>query len=462
MLTEFTQFTGGYALPMQAWSWPGPWTTLLSAVVTVLACGAAGWCFYRLRQKQESLDKIQRNLNRLAAGVEEDLEQLQLEDRFGQLAHGWNQLVEEIGDIRSQLEDRQLQNNAQETVERYQMQWVMELLGQMPFGLVTVNEDWAITYANAVAARMLGVSADNLPGRNMAEFVEQELPRLHHLEGRTIDQNCEATLTDSAFRLTSVHCTGEGNSQETAVFLCDISAQREMEHSRSQFFYHVTHELRTPLTNIRAYAETLSEGVLNDPDVLRECYNVIVGETHRLSRLVEDILSLSQLEVGSMRLSMDDVNTARLIRQVVEDMQANADEKGVDLILSLPAKVPTIRGDKEKMAVVLTNLVGNAIKYTLQGGTVEVSCLEDGGRLHINVCDTGIGIDESEQEKVFEKFYRSESEEVNEQLGTGLGLALALEIARAHGGNIELESEMGKGSTFTVDMPIESLAAVQT
>jgi signal transduction histidine kinase len=260
----------------------------------------------------------------------------------------------------------------------------------------------------------------------------------------------------------SVHCAGDAGNHETPIFLADISAQREMEQSRSQFFYHVTHELRTPLTNIRAYAETLSEGVLNDPEALRECYNVIVGETHRLSRLVEDILSLSQLEAGSVRLSMDDVNTARLIRQVVEDMQANADEKSVDLVLSLPAKVPTIRGDKERMAVVLTNLVGNAIKYTPQGGSVEVSCEEDGGRLHIKVRDTGIGIDEDEQEKVFEKFYRSESEEVHQQPGTGLGLAMALEVVRAHGGKIDLESEPGKGSTFIVDLPIESLAAVKT
>ena len=244
--------------------------------------------------------------------------------------------------------------------------------------------------------------------------------------------------------------------------LQDITHEREQEQERSQFLYHVTHELRTPLTNIRAYAETLSEGVLKDPETLRECYNVIVGETQRLSRLVEDILSLSQMEAGAARLKMDDVNTARMVRQVVEDMQAQADEKSLELVLSMPAKLPVIRGDKERLAVVLTNLVGNAIKYTPEGGRVEVACGQEGARLHFKVADTGLGIGPAEQEKVFEKFYRSSDERVAALPGTGLGLALAMEIVRTHGGTISLESELGKGSTFTVVLPIGNLAAIQS
>jgi signal transduction histidine kinase len=233
-----------------------------------------------------------------------------------------------------------------------------------------------------------------------------------------------------------------------------VTQAKEAERARDNFLYHVTHELRTPLTNIRAYAETLSQGVIEDEQTIRECYNVIMGETQRLNRLVEDILNVSQLEVGSARLDVGDVQMDKLLRSVVQDMQGTADAKNIEMVLNLPAKMPQLRGDKERLAVVFTNLVGNAIKYTPQSGRVDVRCAADAGRLRVAVGDTGYGIKPEDQEKIFDKFYRvSDDERVAKIPGTGLGLAIVKETLRLHGGSIIVESTIGQGSTFTVTLP---------
>ena len=143
-------------------------------------------------------------------------------------------------------------------------------------------------------------------------------------------------------------------------------------------------------------------------------------------------------------------------------MQGSADSKNIDLVLSLPAKVPQLRGDKERLAVVLTNLVGNAVKYTPSGGRIDVRCTADGSRARITVTDTGIGIRPEDQEKIFEKFFRVDDERVSALPGTGLGLAIVKETVRLHGGAVFVESTPGKGSTFTVVLPSLSLEGETT
>jgi signal transduction histidine kinase len=196
------------------------------------------------------------------------------------------------------------------------------------------------------------------------------------------------------------------------------------------------------------------EGILEDPQAQRECFNVIGSEARRLSRLIEEVLSISQLEVGAIRLKRGDVELSRLIREGVKELQGVADEKSIELRLRLPAKLPTLQGDKEKLAVALNNLLGNAIKYAPSGGTVTITCVQNETTAEIEIADTGVGIAPEDQDKIFDKFYRVQSEEVQAQRGTGLGLTTAREIARLHGGDITLRSELGKGSTFLLVLPL--------
>jgi signal transduction histidine kinase len=423
-----------------------------------VAVGALA-AIYAMRSHYRSETQICNKLKTITNGLESDFAQLQVDDDAGQLASAWNRLVETTAEARRELETFQVKQDIAETLSRYQFDWINELLDRLPVGLLTVDGALKIGFANTAATRMLGRTREALLGQDVVALFDESIAYVRPPSAASLDRVYDLSDPEASLHVTSAPWGIDGN-QETALFLRDVSQEKEDALARDQFLYHITHELRTPLTNIRAYAETLSEGVFQDPDTLRECYNVIVGETHRLSRLVEDILSLSQLEVGSARLNMTDVQTARLIRQVVEDMQAAADDKNVELVLSLPPKVPTVRGDKERLAVVLTNLIGNAIKYTPAGGRVEVSCVEDGARLQIAVADTGIGIAPEDQAHVFDKFYRAKNEQVEHLVGTGLGLAIANETIRAHGGIIELESEPGKGSTFRAILPIGKTAGI--
>jgi signal transduction histidine kinase len=234
-----------------------------------------------------------------------------------------------------------------------------------------------------------------------------------------------------------------------------VSQQIRADRAREDFIAQVSHELRTPLTNIRAYAETLSSGMFDDPNLITECYNVITKETRRLSRLIEDILSVSQLEVGSIELSISDVDLKALLSDGIRDVRGLADEKNIDLRLVLPSKMEPVNGDRDKLAVVVNNLLGNAIKYTPPDGNVVVGTQFTAGEAIITVKDNGIGIDPAEQPRVFDKFYRAGKPEVQSESGTGIGLYTAREIVRNHGGEIELISEAGQGSTFMVHLPQE-------
>jgi signal transduction histidine kinase len=414
------------------------------------------------RKKFRTLLLIRRRVTAAASRIETDLKDLQLMGNHDPLARGWNRLLDEIGSLRLELEDHQTRQLARDTLDRYHLESMSELLGRMPYGLLIVSRDLTVTFANTAAERLLRQDDQELLGRPITEIFDESLSGLRTLKGGSVERTFNLESPEISVRVSAVSSSEDESGGEVALFLRDVSYQREGERARDQFLYHITHELRTPLTNIRAYAETLSEGVFEDPETVRECYNVIMGETQRLSRLVEDILSVSQLEAGSVRLNMDDVQVARLVRKVVEDMQAAADEKQVDLVLSLPAKVPVIRGDKDRLHVVLTNLIGNAIKYTPDGGRVHVTCLEDGAKLSLEVKDTGIGIHPDDRDKIFDKFYRAADEQVAKLPGTGLGLAIARETVRAHGGTIELQSEPGVGSTFTILLPIGKLAAIHT
>jgi signal transduction histidine kinase len=239
----------------------------------------------------------------------------------------------------------------------------------------------------------------------------------------------------------------------------DVSQQIRADRAREEFVTQVTHELRTPLTNIRAYAETLSSGMFDDPNIITECYNVITKETRRLSRLIEDILSVSQLEVGSIELQLDHVDLKTLLADSVRDVRGLADDKNIDIQLALPPKLEAIRADRDKLAVVINNLLGNAIKYTPPGGNVMVGCQLTGSEVVLTFKDNGIGIDPSEHGRVFEKFQRSEDPDVQNETGTGIGLFTAREIVRGQGGNIELISEKGAGATFIVRLPHEETRA---
>ncbi|MGD8453702.1 MAG: ATP-binding protein [Phycisphaerae bacterium] len=441
------------------------WTWGIAAGVTLLVFVAV---YDRLRRHLRPVAAIERNLHSYAAGIEQELTALTLSDSLGNVARGWNQLIAQLSDLQRQQQLAAAGPGRQEEVlSRFESAAFRKVVDRLPFGVLCVAADQTVGYANESAAGLLARKTEELVGKTLAEVIED--PAVCQAvtgalarggSGLAVDQVSQQGGHEVSLRFRVLPLsgrTGAGGSPDGAlVAVEDIGQLREDQRARDNFLYHVTHELRTPLTNINAYTETLTKPGFDDEQTRKECYNVIVSETRRLSSLVENILSISQLEVGTARLDVGEVELVRLLRQIVQDNLGAADEKRIDLTLTMPPKVPKIRGDKQRLAVLLNNLIGNAVKYTPAGGTVQVAleCTEQ--TVRIGVRDSGIGIAPEDQTHVFEKFYRAADDHVQEVTGTGLGLAIAHEVARLHGGEIHLESEVGQGSTFTVELPRSS------
>lgn len=419
--------------------------------------------YRRLRRHVGPASAIEQNLRSIAAGLEQELSALTLSESLGPSAGAWNQLIEQL----TQLKDEAARSSGPAgdvAVMRLESRTLRGILNRLPVGVLRIGLDGRIVDVNTAALALCRATDEKLRNQPVEALEDEELARWLRGLAPGASTSLVRTYTDAAreisLRFQACACD-ESSGGQRLLFVQDVTALQDVERARDKFLYHVTHELRTPLTNIQAYVETLTKPEFDDEQTRAEAYNVIVSETRRLSRLVEDILSVSQLEVGSAHVARDDVDLVRLVRQIVQDNLGGADEKKIDLRLALPPKVPKILGDKERLAVLLNNLIGNAVKYTPAGGevTVEVKALERFVRIAVK--DSGIGIAPEEHEKVFEKFYRSSSEEVLEQPGTGLGLAISREIARAHGGEIRLESTLGAGSTFEVELPLPVSAAAR-
>jgi two-component system phosphate regulon sensor histidine kinase PhoR len=235
----------------------------------------------------------------------------------------------------------------------------------------------------------------------------------------------------------------------------DITQQKLAEEARDRFLVTATHELRTPLANLKAYAETLSlVEEISLEDQKRFC-NIINGEATRLARFVDDLLNISQMEAGAVRLARQEIDLARLLEEMLPQLRPLAEQKDITLDVRLPAKLPTLTVDKDKLSASLVNLIGNGIKYTPEKGSVVFSLEVDEDQVRFHVEDTGIGISPEDLPNMFRKFFRSADMRVQEVTGSGLGLAFTHEVARMHGGSLTVESELNKGSHFTMTIPRE-------
>ena len=435
-----------------------------------LACTAAFLVVYRLlRRHYHSYSRIAENLVANADQLEQQLHDLRVSDANDRVAECWNRLI----DLTLSLEEEVARNSASSeliaALSKTNAGDLAEAIISVPLGVILVAEDHSILYANKVAARLTGwvdgadtgVKFDDERTTAEGKKIVEILRCCMHEQGslRAVDRQVEAS-DGSYYHVRVVPVRTQQQSHRYVVLILDVSQQVRADAAREEFVSQVTHELRTPLTNIRAYAETLSSGMFDDPNVITECYNVITKETRRLSRLIEDILSISQLEVGSMQLVFDTVDLRSLLTEAVRDVRGIAENKNIDLQVALPPKLEPIQADRDKLAVVVNNLLGNALKYTPSNGQVVLSCHVKDERAKISVKDNGIGIDASDHERVFEKFQRAHDPSVQEETGTGIGLTTAREIVRQHGGEIALLSKKGEGSTFTVVLPVTQRATL--
>ena len=324
----------------------------------------------------------------------------------------------------------------------------------MTDGVVAFSAAGAVIHFNPAATQMLSRSLDPTTRfddvfAGKADF--DQLLALHR------PQYLEAQMTAGSRELELFMAPFSSGQEQGGVMVVihDVTEQRRSEQSRREFVANVSHELRTPLTNIKSYAETIvSAGEDLPPELRNNFMGVIIGEADRMTRIVQDLLTLSRIDYGKMEMNISRFPFSRAVRNVYEAAKLNAEQThGHTLTLDCPDTLPDVDGDRERIEQVLMNIVSNAIKYTPDGGKIQITAGTRGKTVFVRVSDNGIGIPEKDLPRLFERFYRVDKARSRESGGTGLGLSIAREILKEHKGDIRIESVYGEGTDVTITLP---------
>jgi len=361
------------------------------------------------------------------------------------------------------------QKNAQTTeldnFQRQQKQTSVEAKAQqqvifnsMLEGLLLLDRNRKIYLSNRAFNVFFNLPTD-LRGKTIVESLRlHELDELlNRVEREKQVLGYEFKLPDLSDRWLQVNAAvindSTGSREGTILVFHDLTRLKQLERQREEFVANVSHELRTPLSLIKGYVETLLDGARDNPEVAERFLKIIERNTDRLDFLIQDLLTISALESGRMKLELQPVNFHSLVEKVFTHLHAKAENKNVELLNELPGI--TTQVDANRLDQVLTNLVDNAIKYGHANGRVVVGGkpLAD-GKLELFVRDDGPGIPPESLPRVFERFYRVDKARSRDQGGTGLGLAIVKHIVQAHGGEVWAESEIGKGTTFFFTVPL--------
>ena len=326
------------------------------------------------------------------------------------------------------------------------------ILSSMVEGVAVVGGDERILYCNQAFEQILELPQGSSQGKKLVEAlrqaelvsaVRQVLPGGDEITGEVE----VGTVRRRSFSVTAAPVRAAATSSAVLV-LHDITELRRLERVRRDFVANVSHEFKTPLTAIQGFAETLLAGALDDKANRTRFMEIIREQAQRLTRLTDDLLKLSRIEAGKLDLESHPVSVAALVNGCVESARLKAESRGLQITVDLPDDIPCIRGDAVQLGEVLQNLVDNALQYTPPGGQIDVTAYCNGHEVIFTVADTGIGIPESDLERIFERFYRVDAARSREAGGTGLGLSIARHIVDAHGGRIWVESAIGQGSRF--------------
>lgn len=337
---------------------------------------------------------------------------------------------------------------------------VSDLLGGMPMAALLIGRDETLLGANREADALLGPVAE---GRHFATLLRQP-PVIEALESVLSDQKPRLTrhldsevAQDTVF---DVHCRYIEAMDAVLVSFQDVTPLEQAGQMRRDFVANVSHELRTPLTALSGFIETLQGAARNDPEAQERFLGIMEGEAARMNRLVGDLLSLNRVESEQRVRPGDNVDLSALLRATLSSIEPLAKRSGVDLILSGTDKPVPLIGDKDQLQQVFANLIENAIKYGGSGGRVEITIkLLDhdtalrGPAARVEVADFGPGIDQIHLPRLTERFYRADSHRSRNLGGTGLGLAIVKHIVSRHRGHLRVDSQPGKGATFTVLLP---------
>lgn len=358
---------------------------------------------------------------------------------------------------RAEIEDLRRQADAQARQERVQRD---ALFDSMIEGLLLLDDSGRIQLANRAFSDLFDVAAD-LRGRTLLEVLRQhELAGL--LEKVELEKQVlgyELKLGGLTERLLQINAAAifnsDGEKQGTILVFHDLTRLKQLERTREEFVANVSHELRTPLSLIKGYVETLLDGAKDNAEVSTKFLQTIQRNAERLQFLIEDLLTISELESGRLKMNLQPVHLRPLVEKVFEDFRAQAPARKVTFANSVPELI--VHADAERLQQVLGNLVSNALKYGRSDGKIEAGGRRmDGDVIEVFLRDDGPGIPPEALERVFERFYRVDKGRSREQGGTGLGLSIVKHIVQSHGGKVWARSEPGKGAEFFFTLPAKN------
>ncbi len=403
----------------------------------VLTAAAGAWFSYRLSRPVKSLVAA---IHRLKEGDFSARAAVATKDEFSLLAGALNELAEELQQTLSQLKEQKLVQDI--------------ILKTLSEGVLAADAEGKIIFANPALRSIFRLESE--PNGQPFHLVFRHPALLSAFEkvlrnGRSARVQIKETYPTHKVVEIQLAATEVGKSVRVVAVFRDATQSYRLEQVRKDFVANASHELRTPLSVIKGYIETLEDGLVAESEK-KQVFHTLSDNVRRMGNLIDDLLHLSKLESPEFTLKPEKLLILEVVQAVLSALKPQAESKKQKLSVEIPDELPLL-GDRQELEVALKNLLENAIHYTGAGGTISVRAARRNGAVGITVADTGIGIPSQDLARIFERFYRVDRSRSREEGGTGLGLSIVKHIAEAHGGRVEVQSEVGRGSKFTLIIP---------
>jgi two-component system, OmpR family, phosphate regulon sensor histidine kinase PhoR len=399
--------------------------SIFTVIILILAAWYA-WRYYKLRH---DVDEYANHVR----GQHIDTKIKELEN----LSSSISSIVSTFDVQRSTLE-----------AERARLATVLE---QMTDGVLIVDSQGIVQFANPAAGRLF--QSSNPVNRSITEVIRHhQLVEAWRRCQQTRELQSETVEVPARHQYLQLVVVPDQHASGSLLLVQDLTRIRRLETVRRDFISNLSHELRTPLASLKALAETLQDGALDDPPAARRFIDQIQIEVDALTQMVTELLELSRIESGRLSLDLQPVSASDLLNSASRRMQVQAERAGLNLHVECPDDLPKVKIDSQRLEQVLVNLIHNAVKFTKPGGEVLLFADSAIGEVRFAVRDSGIGIPAEDVTRIFERFYRVDKSRTGN--GTGLGLSIAKHIVEAHKGRIWAESMEGQGSSFYFTIPI--------
>ncbi|BES63665.1 cell wall metabolism sensor histidine kinase WalK [Gottschalkiaceae bacterium SANA] len=386
------------------------------------------------------IQAVTKKASKMAEGDFDQKVDVKSNDELGQLAMMFNSLTDELKKTISQLSEESSKMEA--------------LFTNMADGLIAIDPMGKLLHANPVARRLFVID-ETEEEQNVLPMLQELRPDIQMDQLiASEDARGELMLEFSPEDIYRAHyapfLNDKGERSGLILVFQDITEQNKLEIMRREFVANVSHELKTPITTIKSYTETIMDGVLDDKELSTKFLGVIDNECDRMTRIVRDLLQLSSMDYQETKWELTEVCLQDLLEMVDLKMKISAQGKKQQLRVRVEPELPCLTGNRDALEQVVLNVISNAIKYTQDGGAIDVHAYSEGSQLRIRVRDNGSGIPQEDLDRIFERFYRVNKARSRAMGGTGLGLSIAKQIVELHGGNISIQSVLGEGTVVEI------------